>query len=283
MSGTERPTVYLAGPVKERDDSGATWRQDVADEWGDDFNFADPLAKYDPDDDPPPSAEEIVHADLAMIDDADALLVRYGGEPTWGTPMEVRYAHTTKTPVALAWVAGSDLSPWAEVHATYIRPDVGAALDALDGHFADVSADVAEIRGVDRYDATDDVEAAADASAEPGFDSGDAMAGAVAADLADLLTQSRDTHGDAVAQQDSASEAWTWYLNAHEKLQNGETVTGADVARMMTLLKMSRAAVGSYDVDHDRDLAGYGAIAAACAVADGTADPDDLVRGEADE
>jgi len=156
MSG--RPTVYLAGPVKERADSGATWRQDVADEWGDDFNFADPLAKYDPDDDPPPSAAEIVGADLGMIDDADAVLVRYAGEPTWGTPMEVRYAHVNAVPVALAWVAGSDLSPWAEVHADYIRPDIGAALSALQtGRFADVPATPSETVGVDRYDAADDL------------------------------------------------------------------------------------------------------------------------------
>jgi nucleoside 2-deoxyribosyltransferase len=278
---SERPTVYLAGPVKERADSGATWRQDVADEWGDDFDVADPLAKYDPDDDHHPDAEEIVGEDLAMIDDADAVLVRYAGEPTWGTPMEVRYAHMDNIPVALAWVAGSDLSPWAEVHADYIRPDIGAALDALDDHFSSVPYP-SEVIGVERYDASDDIEAAADAGAETGFNSGDAMAGAVASDLADLLTQSRDTHGDAVDQQESAAAAWSWYLTAHGKLQDDETVTGADVARMMALLKMSRAAVGSYDVDHDRDLAGYGTIAAACAVANGTADADALVRGDAD-
>ena len=277
-----RPTVYLAGPVKERADSGATWRQDVADVWGDDYDIADPLAKYDPADDHHPSAEEIVRSDLTMIDDADAVLVRYAGEPTWGTPMEVRYAHMSHTPVALAWVAGADLSPWAEVHATYIRPDIGAALDALRDHFAD-EPDPSVVIGVDRYDATADVEAATDSGSENGYDSGDAMAGAVASDLADLLTQSRDTHGDAVDQQESAAAAWSWYLAAHGKLQGGETVTGADVARMMALLKMSRAAVGSYDLDHDRDLAGYGTIAAACAVANGTADEDALVRGDADE
>lgn len=279
-----RPTVYLAGPVKERADSGATWRQDVADVWGDDYDIADPLAKYDPDDDHQPSAEDIVGEDLAMIDDADAVLVRYAGEPTWGTPMEVRYAHLdATTPVVLAWVAGSDLSPWAEVHADVIRPDIGAALDALGEIFEAESPPPDEVVGVDRYDATADVEAAADSGSEDGYDSGDAMAGAVASDLADLLTQSRDTHGDAVAQQDSAAAAWSWYLNAHGKLQTGERVTGADVARMMALLKMSRAAVGSYDLDHDRDLAGYGTIAAACAVANGTADEDALVRGDADE
>lgn len=278
MNGLDHPTIYLAGPVKERNDSGATWRQQVAETWGDEWDIIDPLAKYDPNDEQQPGAAEIVAADIEMIDEADAVLVRYNGEPTWGTPMEVRYAHTQATPVALAWVAGSELSPWAEVHADYIRPDIGAAFDALEHRFSEDATDTEAIVDVARYNATADVAAAADARDE--YDSGDAMAGAVAADLADLLTQSRDSHGDAVEQHESAAAAWTWYLNAHGMLPPEETVTGADVARMMALLKMSRAGVGSYDVDHDRDLAGYGAIAAACEVAAGTADEADLVRGE---
>ncbi len=57
---------------------------------------------------------------------------------------------------------------------------------------------------------------------------------------------------------------------------DGAAVDGADVARMMELLKLSRACVGEYDIDHDRDVAGYAGIAAACEVAAGTADADDL-------
>jgi hypothetical protein len=44
----------------------------------------------------------------------------------------------------------------------------------------------------------------------------------------------------------------------------------------MALLKMSRAVVGENDLDHDRDIAGYGAIAGACAVAAGDAEMDAL-------
>jgi hypothetical protein len=109
---------------------------------------------------------------------------------------------------------------------------------------------------------------------------GDAAAAALLNDLATLIDGDRDSHGDAVHQQQTAGTAWTWYLAAHGKLQAGEDITGADVARMMALLKMSRAAIGEYDLDHDRDLADYGAIAAACEADDGDADPDDLVRGE---
>lgn len=97
------------------------------------------------------------------------------------------------------------------------------------------------------------------------FDSGDEAAAAIAQDVASLLTSSRDTHGDAVANQEHIAEGWQWYLDGQGKLTDDAEITGMDVGRMMPLVKMSRTAVGEFDVDHDRDVAGYAAIAAACA------------------
>lgn len=98
--------------------------------------------------------------------------------------------------------------------------------------------------------------------------SGDQLAGNICDDVAKLLTQSRDSHGDAVANQEHIAEAWNWYLRGR---LNG-SLTGTDVARMMQLLKLSRAVLGQgYQLDHDRDTVGYGAIAAACSVSRGVA------------
>jgi len=107
--------------------------------------------------------------------------------------------------------------------------------------------------------------------------SGDDLAGALLEDTYETVTDSRDTHGDAVENQEHIAQAWTWYLRGHGILADGERVSGADVARLMQLVKMSRGAVGEYDVDHDRDSVGYGAIAAACEISAGTADVEEVL------
>lgn len=106
--------------------------------------------------------------------------------------------------------------------------------------------------------------------------SGDELANIVLTDVAALVNDSRDTHGDAVENQQHIGEAWTWYLQGHGLLDDDDALTGADVARMMELLKLSRSAVGSYTVDHDRDVAGYAGIAAACEATNGTVEFDEL-------
>lgn len=105
---------------------------------------------------------------------------------------------------------------------------------------------------------------------------GDRMAQMVAEDVATLLSSSRDTHGDAIENQEHIASGWTWYLRGMGILDPDEEVTGMDVGRMMGLVKMSRSAVGDEDVDHDRDIAGYGSIAAACQVARGKASAEEL-------
>lgn len=112
---------------------------------------------------------------------------------------------------------------------------------------------------------------------------GDEDAAALIEDVAALVNADRDTHGDAVAQQEAAAQAWTWYLGIHEKLQAGTKITGADVARLMTLLKISRGGIGAYDIDHDRDGVGYMGIAGACAVQEGDADRRNLTRGPTED
>lgn len=118
-----------------------------------------------------------------------------------------------------------------------------------------------------------------DADAQTGVEpDGDADTAALLHDVADLVNDDRDSHGDAVVQQEAAAEAWEWYLRIHGKIHASASITGADVARLMTLLKISRGGVGAYDLDHDRDGAGYMGIAGACAVHEGDADREDLTR-----
>lgn len=109
---------------------------------------------------------------------------------------------------------------------------------------------------------------------------GDQAAADLIADVATLVNGDRDSHGDAIDQQATAADYWTTYLRSHGLLAADAEVAGSDVARMMTLLKISRGGVGEYDLDHDRDGVGYMGIAGACSVREGDADESDLTRGE---
>ena len=109
--------------------------------------------------------------------------------------------------------------------------------------------------------------------------SGDEHAASLLMDTADLIDDDRDTHGDAVVNQQHIADGWTWYLRGQGVLDDGESIHGDDVAAMMGLLKMSRHAVGTHDMDHMRDIAGYAGIGGACLVARGEADADELTRG----
>ena len=105
---------------------------------------------------------------------------------------------------------------------------------------------------------------------------GDTDASRLLADVADLVNDDRDSHGDAVENQEHIAAGWTWYLRGQGILGEDEELTGGDVGRMMGLLKMSRACVGSYDVDHDRDIVGYAGIAAACEYHRGNVEDENL-------
>lgn len=109
--------------------------------------------------------------------------------------------------------------------------------------------------------------------------SGDKMAASLLNDTAALIDDDRDTHGDAVVNQEHIASGWTWYLRGKGALDGGERITGDDVASMMAILKMSRHVVGTEDMDHMRDIAGYAGIGGACLVSRGVADEDQLARG----
>ncbi len=109
--------------------------------------------------------------------------------------------------------------------------------------------------------------------------SGDEMAATLLRDTADLVNDDRDTHGDAVVNQQHIAQGWTWYLRGLGVLGPDESLAGDDVGAMMSVVKMSRHSTGEKDIDHMRDIAGYGGIGGACLVADGEADVEQIARG----
>ncbi|MFC7323302.1 hypothetical protein ACFQMF_01780 [Halorubrum rutilum] len=149
MTTSKSTTVYLAGPVAALDDGGAEWRERVGRDYGEQYDFQNPLAKYnvpvedltvvdgvsDPDDHTTVGADEIVTNDKAKLLASDAVLVGYVDTQSIGTPMEVMYAFEREMPVAI-WIRDDtdimDLSPWYLHHASAITNSVEMALGRLD-------------------------------------------------------------------------------------------------------------------------------------------------------
>lgn len=105
---------------------------------------------------------------------------------------------------------------------------------------------------------------------------GDRLAGILLEDVAEVVQNKRGTHGDAVRNMEHIAELWTVYLRGAGLLDESQRITASQASQLMVLLKLSRAVIGDYTVDHDRDIAGYAAISAACEVAAGRASEDDL-------
>lgn len=144
MSGSV--TVYLAGPVQHVNDHGTGWRDRVVESYSDGFDLLDPLDKYhvpvdnltltsvSTDADDEVSVGEIVTSDKAMIDDADAVLVRWMKVPSCGTPMEVLYAYERDIPVVVCDLSEGRISPWMEHHATHLTDSLEEALSWVRTH-----------------------------------------------------------------------------------------------------------------------------------------------------
>jgi nucleoside 2-deoxyribosyltransferase len=142
-------TVYLAGPVAHADGGGAGWRETIQQFYGDEYDFRDPLSKYNvpaddltlvegrshPDTPETVGTREIVEDDKTLLKESDAVLVGYSAVRSVGTPMEVMWAFERAYPIAV-WVRDetpiADLSPWYRFHAGAITNDAEMALSHLD-------------------------------------------------------------------------------------------------------------------------------------------------------
>jgi len=91
--------------------------------------------------------------------------------------------------------------------------------------------------------------------------------------VAEKVGSAKDSHGDAIENQEAIATFWTDYLRMCGHLDSTEELTGGDVAMLMALLNAARNACGDTESDHFRDVAGYAGIGLAC----------EHLRGNADE
>ena len=144
---TDKPVVYLAGPVAHTENANS-WRTGIKKSHGDEYEFLDPLNKYDvptddlevvddyvTDDPTKVAVDEIVENDKEMIERCDGVLVGYEPVRSVGTPMEVMFAYARNIPVTIWKQYGEQkLSPWYRYHAEEITPNPGIALSVLKAH-----------------------------------------------------------------------------------------------------------------------------------------------------
>lgn len=127
--------VYMAGPIQHAQDYGKGWRNALK-ERHPDIEWIDPFDKYDHTEGAESEIrrewtdEEIVEQDLALIDEADAVLVHWEEVATCGTPMEIFYANQTDKPVVVQTTV-EDPSPWLTAHSYAVVSTFAEAIHQL--------------------------------------------------------------------------------------------------------------------------------------------------------
>jgi nucleoside 2-deoxyribosyltransferase len=121
-------TVYLAGPINGCTDEEATgWRTEATARLSGAWSVLDPMTR-DYRGHEAESVDAIVVGDLRDIAAADALLVN-ATRPSWGTAMELVYAHQQGKRIVAFGAARP--SPWLLYHATTVVATLDDALAEL--------------------------------------------------------------------------------------------------------------------------------------------------------
>jgi nucleoside 2-deoxyribosyltransferase len=103
--------IYLAGPIQNCSDAEANdWRNQIIDSFPQ-HNFFNPMDR-DYRGEELENSHALVALDKSDIDTCD-LVIANCPRASYGTAMEILYAHSRNIPV---WVATQRLSPWLIVH-----------------------------------------------------------------------------------------------------------------------------------------------------------------------
>jgi len=115
-----RPTIYLAGPIRNGR-RPVEWRVDIRQSISE-CEFSDPVRR---DVDPIGEPADVVNGDIEMIREADGMLVGWHDEVSaTGTAMEMRFAFAEVDMPVVVWRRDANkrtLSPWIREHADAIH------------------------------------------------------------------------------------------------------------------------------------------------------------------
>lgn len=122
--------IYLAGPITGVGEEAREWRGRAQRLLPQDWQGIDPLVVEAHTVTP----EAIVALDYAWIEKSHAVLARVD-QPSWGTAMELVYAHNLKLPI-VGFGQIEKPSPWLFHHLTVHKPDLASGIDYLKGLLA---------------------------------------------------------------------------------------------------------------------------------------------------
>ena len=121
--------VYLAGPINGcGDDHAVAWRQQFK-ALRPDLEYLDPMRR-DCRGIEDQNVQAIIDGDIADIDACDVFVANCW-QVSWGTAMEVFYAHRNGKTVVLVVPEGHRISPWLRGHSHEIHPTIQAAAASL--------------------------------------------------------------------------------------------------------------------------------------------------------
>jgi nucleoside 2-deoxyribosyltransferase len=131
--------VYLAGAIWEAKDP-VSWRRAVTDQLPAGWEAIDPtqIELFVENEHADENARRVVETDLEAIRSCDAVIAMIS-QPSWGTAMEIFYAHCLGIPV-LGWnphPAGKKVGPWVKFHCYLVSCD----FDIVKGHLQTILAE----------------------------------------------------------------------------------------------------------------------------------------------
>lgn len=142
----EKNTIYLSGPIRKANDNGRTWREELVAEYSDEFDFCNPLDRYNPREhdilnDPVKLSDksdkeqilpsEYVMSDKVGIREAEFMFVGLPEIIARGTCMECQYAYENDTPFFVWTMDGQEESGWLFHHAEVMYNDKNAIMDFI--------------------------------------------------------------------------------------------------------------------------------------------------------
>jgi len=130
--------VYLSGPIRKAEDNGSSWRNKIIEDYGDKFEFINPLDRHNPEEveilnhigqfDESSNNQQVLPDDYVTDDKIEISKSEYMfvGLPdivSRGTAMEMMFCHFTNTPFFVWKMDGQEESGWVHYHAEFVSDD----------------------------------------------------------------------------------------------------------------------------------------------------------------
>jgi len=142
----EKNSIYLCGPIRKVEDDGRGWRNNLIEEYSNEFNFVNPLDRYDPEDqevlnDPSDFSNnsekeqilpsEYVMSDKLAIQQCEFVFVGLPDVVARGSCMESMYAYMKGIPFFLWTIDEQKESGWMFEHAEVVHSDRDEVMEML--------------------------------------------------------------------------------------------------------------------------------------------------------